>query len=138
MLRPAQANNAHVFPGLALGCIATGSRRVNDDLLLAAAEAIADAVTPEELAAECVLPSVARLRETAAAVAAAVARAAYDDDLASVTVDSARCIPSLRSAAARRSGGGSGSGGSGSGDDGGAAAAALECVRRLQYDATKA
>jgi hypothetical protein len=43
LLRPAQGNNAHVFPGLALGCIATGATFVNDDMLLAAAQAIAGA-----------------------------------------------------------------------------------------------
>lgn len=43
VLRPAQGNNGHVFPGLALGCIATGATLVNDDMLLAAAQAIAGA-----------------------------------------------------------------------------------------------
>jgi malate dehydrogenase (oxaloacetate-decarboxylating)(NADP+) len=43
VLRPAQCNNSHVFPGLALGCIATGASAVNDDMLLAAAGAIAGA-----------------------------------------------------------------------------------------------
>lgn len=47
-------------------------------------------VTEEELAEECVLPGVSRLRDTAAAVAAGVAAVAFKDDLSSVTVDSAR------------------------------------------------
>jgi hypothetical protein len=41
LLRPAQANNCLVFPGLGLGCIASGATRINDDMLLAAAAAIA-------------------------------------------------------------------------------------------------
>lgn len=47
-------------------------------------------VTPGELEQECVLPGPARLREVAAAVAAAVAEVAYEDELGTVTVDSAR------------------------------------------------
>jgi malic enzyme len=83
-------------------------------------------VTPEELAAECVLPGAGRLREVAGAVAAAVAAAAVASGQAGVTVDSARCLPALRSAAAARGGGGPGAAG---------AAAALECVQRLQEPA---
>lgn len=40
-LRPAQANNCFVFPGLAQGVLAGGVRRVDERLLLAAAEVIA-------------------------------------------------------------------------------------------------
>jgi malate dehydrogenase (oxaloacetate-decarboxylating)(NADP+) len=42
-LRPAQANNCFVFPGLAQGILASGVRHVDDRLLLGAAEAIAGA-----------------------------------------------------------------------------------------------
>lgn len=41
VLRPAQANNCFVFPGLAQGILESGKRRVDDGLLLVAAEAIA-------------------------------------------------------------------------------------------------
>lgn len=40
-LRPAQANNCFVFPGLAQGVLDSGVRRVDDRLLLVAAETIA-------------------------------------------------------------------------------------------------
>lgn len=40
-LRPAQANNCFVFSGLAQGILSAGGRRVDDRLLLVAAEAIA-------------------------------------------------------------------------------------------------
>ncbi|KAI8466125.1 MAG: hypothetical protein J3K34DRAFT_524796 [Monoraphidium minutum] len=129
LLRPAQCNNSAVFPGLALGCIATGAAAVNDDMLLAAAGAIAGMVTPEELSAECVLPGVARLRETAAAVAAAVAEMAYGDELGTVTVDSAKCLSALRSAEAVAQ-----QQPAVDGVDAGIAAA-LKCVQRLQYSA---
>ena len=41
LLRPAQANNCLVFPGLGLGCVASGASDVNDDMLLATAKTIA-------------------------------------------------------------------------------------------------
>jgi hypothetical protein len=47
-------------------------------------------VTAEELAEECVLPRIGRLRDTTAAVASAVAAVAFGDDLSTVTVDSAK------------------------------------------------
>jgi malate dehydrogenase (oxaloacetate-decarboxylating)(NADP+) len=40
-VRPAQANNCFVFPGLAQGILHSDARRVDNDLLLVAAEAIA-------------------------------------------------------------------------------------------------
>ncbi|KAF8058127.1 MOD1 [Scenedesmus sp. PABB004] len=75
-LVPGQANNAHVFAGLGLGAVRCGAERVTDAMLLAAAAAVAGAVTPEELAAETVLPRIGRLPEVTAAVAAAVEHAA--------------------------------------------------------------
>lgn len=40
-LRPGQANNCLVFPGLGLGVVESGVAVVTDDLLLAAAQAVA-------------------------------------------------------------------------------------------------
>lgn len=38
---PAQANNCYIFPGLGLGTVLSGAARVDDAMLLAAAEAVA-------------------------------------------------------------------------------------------------
>jgi malate dehydrogenase (oxaloacetate-decarboxylating) len=81
-----QANNALIFPGLALGVIAARARQVTDGMLLAAARAVADMVdisTP----GTPLLPRVADLRETSVAVAAAVARAAEAEAMASAPLD---------------------------------------------------
>jgi malate dehydrogenase (oxaloacetate-decarboxylating) len=81
-----QANNALVFPGVGLGVIAARARRVTDGMLLAAARAVAGLV---DLSAPGVplLPRVADLRDTSVAVAAAVARAAEAEGVASAPLD---------------------------------------------------
>ena len=81
-----QANNALVFPGLGLGVIAARARRVTDGMLLAAARAVASLADISAPGAP-LLPRVADLRKTSVAVAAAVARAAAADGVASATLD---------------------------------------------------
>jgi malate dehydrogenase (oxaloacetate-decarboxylating) len=80
-----QANNALVFPGLGLGVIAARARRVTDGMLLAAACAVAELVDISSPGAP-LLPRVAQLRETSVAVAAAVARAAAAEGVATATL----------------------------------------------------
>ncbi len=81
-----QANNALIFPGLGLGVIAARARRVTDGMLLAAARAVADMVDISTPGAP-LLPRMADLRETSVTVAAAVARAAEAEGVASATLD---------------------------------------------------
>ena len=81
----AQANNALIFPGLGLGVIVSGARRITDGMFLAASRAVAEMVDPTEPRAP-LLPQFANLRGTSAAVAAAVARAAVADGVASCDV----------------------------------------------------
>jgi malate dehydrogenase (oxaloacetate-decarboxylating)(NADP+) len=77
-----QANNAFIFPGVGLGVIASGARHVTDRMFIAAAETLAAQVKPQELAAGAIFPSAARLHEIAVPIAAAVAKVAYEYDLA--------------------------------------------------------
>jgi malate dehydrogenase (oxaloacetate-decarboxylating) len=76
-----QTNNAYVFPGVGLGALAVGARRVTDNMFKAAAGALAD-VSPARLdPAANLLPPVANLRSVSVAVAKAVATAARNDGL---------------------------------------------------------
>jgi len=72
---PSQISNVLAFPGVFRGLFDAGATEFTDEIELAAAQAIADAVGPEELNASYVVPSV-RDAEVAPAVAAAVRSAA--------------------------------------------------------------
>ncbi len=76
-----QANNALVFPGIGLGVIAARASRVTDGMLSAAAHAVAGR-TDTSVRGAPLLPPVEELRATSAAVASAVARAAFADGVA--------------------------------------------------------
>jgi malate dehydrogenase (oxaloacetate-decarboxylating) len=77
----AQVNNALIFPGLGLGVIVARASRITDGMFLAAARAVAALVDPTAPGA-ALLPQVADLRATSAAVAVAVAGAAQRDGVA--------------------------------------------------------
>jgi malate dehydrogenase (oxaloacetate-decarboxylating) len=81
-----QANNALIFPGLGLGVIAAGATQVTDNMLAAAAHAVSELVDTQTPGAP-LLPRVEALRETSAAVAAAVAQAADADGVARARLD---------------------------------------------------
>ncbi len=55
---PNQINNVLCFPGLFRGVLDVRARHINEEMKLAAAEAIAAAVSKSELSAEYVIPSV--------------------------------------------------------------------------------
>lgn len=76
-----QANNAMLYPGLGLGVIVSGAKHVTDGMLLAAAEAVASQVNPQDEGAS-LLPSVDNLRASSATVAVAVAKQAVKDGVA--------------------------------------------------------
>jgi malate dehydrogenase (oxaloacetate-decarboxylating) len=80
-----QANNALVFPGIGLGVIAAGASRVTDNMLVAAAHAVAS-LTDTSQPGAALLPPVRMLRDTSVAVAVAVARAAAEDEVARTAV----------------------------------------------------
>jgi malate dehydrogenase (oxaloacetate-decarboxylating) len=77
----AQANNALVFPGLGLGAITAKARAITDNMLSAAAHAVAGLVDAGPPGSP-LLPEVAALRETSLAVAVAVTQAAAEDAVA--------------------------------------------------------
>ena len=72
---PNQINNVLAFPGFFRGMLDAGAHEITDEVMLAAARAIADAVAPEQLNASFIVPSVFD-PEVAPAVASAVAEAA--------------------------------------------------------------
>jgi Malic enzyme len=83
---PNQINNVIVFPGIFRGAIDVRARVINEDMKLAAVYAIADLITDEVLRADYVIPDLFDKR-VAPAVAAAVAKAAMDTNVARIKVD---------------------------------------------------
>ncbi|URL01205.1 NAD-dependent malic enzyme [Avibacterium sp. 20-126] len=81
-----QGNNALLYPGLGLGVIVSGASQVTDGMLLAAAEAVASQVNPQDLGA-ALLPPVDNLRASSATVAVAVAKQAIKDGVATKQSD---------------------------------------------------
>jgi len=79
--RIGQANNALLYPGLGLGAIVARATRVTDGMLNAAAKAVADLVEMRGPGSP-LLPEIADLRATSAAVAAAVVQQAVDEGVA--------------------------------------------------------
>ncbi|MFN0180995.1 MAG: NAD-dependent malic enzyme [Gemmatimonadales bacterium] len=83
---PGQGNNAYIFPGLGLGAVACGARRITDAMFLAAAETLAAEVTTGDLERGTLYPPVARIREVSAAIATAVVRVALAEGVATIAV----------------------------------------------------
>ncbi|HET7784851.1 MAG TPA: NAD-dependent malic enzyme [Myxococcales bacterium] len=79
---PGQANNSYIFPGVGLGALVSGARRMTDEMFYAAARRLASLVTDEDLAAGRIYPSLSRIQEVSAHIAAAVAEVAYAHELA--------------------------------------------------------
>jgi malate dehydrogenase (oxaloacetate-decarboxylating) len=74
---PNQINNVLAFPGVFRGLLDAQSRIVTDGMLIAAAQALADVVSPDEIGPHYVIPSVFH-PDVASSVAAAVRDAATE------------------------------------------------------------
>ncbi len=81
-LRPGQANNAFIFPGLGLGVIASEAKKVTDDMFLAAAKTLADAVTKADLAESAIYPPQEKMHDISRQIAKAVIKTAQNQNLA--------------------------------------------------------
>ena len=79
--KPNQINNVLVFPGIFRGALDVRARRVNFEMMLSAAEAIANSVPESELCADKILP-FAFEKKAHEEVAKAVARAARETGVA--------------------------------------------------------
>jgi malate dehydrogenase (oxaloacetate-decarboxylating) len=80
-----QANNSYVFPGIGLGAIAVRASRISDNMLMAAARALAEISPARTGRSAHLLPPVSELREVSFRVAQAVANQACSDGLAEPT-----------------------------------------------------
>ncbi|OQR91730.1 NAD-dependent malic enzyme [Thraustotheca clavata] len=77
-----QCNNMFIFPGVGLAAVVCGASRVTDRMLYAAAQALTDCLSPEEIANGQVFPSVRNIRDVSLKVATSVVRCAVEDGIA--------------------------------------------------------
>jgi malate dehydrogenase (oxaloacetate-decarboxylating)(NADP+) len=78
---PGQGNNAYIFPGVGLGVVCTGARRVTDAMFIKAARTLASLIRESELAEGRVYPALHRIHEVSHAIAVAVAGEVYAEKL---------------------------------------------------------
>ncbi|WP_191560629.1 NADP-dependent malic enzyme [Metabacillus idriensis] len=83
---PNQVNNVLAFPGIFRGALDVRATHINEQMKIAAVEAIASLISSEELTADYVIPAPFDAR-VAPAVAAAVAKAAMETGVARLKVD---------------------------------------------------
>jgi len=76
-----QGNNSYIFPGIGLGVVASGARKVTDEMFAASARALAALVGPADLEVGRVYPALSRIREVSLEIASAVAKVAWDRGL---------------------------------------------------------
>ena len=79
-----QTNNSHIFPGMGLGILTVGAKRVTDAMFMVAGKAVAAMSPTVSDPKGKLLPPVNQLRDVAISVAKAVARQAQLDGVAGV------------------------------------------------------
>ena len=84
-----QCNNVYVFPGIGMGALVSGARKVTDGMFSAAAATLAGLVSEADLDRGALYPPIEQLRPISRAIAAAVARAARDEGVGPLMGDSA-------------------------------------------------
>ncbi|MCA9788183.1 MAG: NADP-dependent malic enzyme [Cyanobacteria bacterium HKST-UBA05] len=82
---PNQVNNSLAFPGIFRGALDVRARHINDDMKLAAGQAIADLISDKQLKEGTIIPGAFDFR-VPPAVAQAVARAAMDTGESRISV----------------------------------------------------
>src|SRR5271170_8145800 len=80
-----QTNNSYIFPGMGLGILAAGARRVTDAMFMVAAKVVAGLSPTVRDKQGRLLPPVSDMRAVARAVAGAVARQAQSDGVAAAS-----------------------------------------------------
>ena len=90
-LRISQVNNSFIFPGMSLGILVAGARRVTDGMIMAAARALAGLSPSATDRSAPLLPPIGESRKVALVVSEAVARQAMAEGVA--TMSNADSLP---------------------------------------------
>ena len=79
--RIAQCNNSYIFPGMALGVLASQAKRVTDGMFMAAAEALANLSPAQSDRTASLLPDILDIRDVSKKIAFSVAIQADKDEV---------------------------------------------------------
>lgn len=85
----AQCNNSYIFPGIGLGVLASGARRITDGMLMAASRALADCSPLANDGKGGLLPEIEKIQEVSHHIALEVAKMAQENGVAEVTSEEA-------------------------------------------------
>jgi malate dehydrogenase (oxaloacetate-decarboxylating)(NADP+) len=96
IFRSSQSNNAYIFPGVGLGTTFVRATGVTDSMFLAAARALAESVSSNDIEQGLLYPPLRELRDISARIAAAVAKAAFGAGIGRVALP-ADVVDSIRS-----------------------------------------
>ncbi|WP_010630173.1 NAD-dependent malic enzyme [Halomonas sp. KM-1] len=78
----AQCNNAYIFPGIGLGVVASGAKRITDTMLMTASRALAREAPLVKEGKGALLPPLSHIRELSKAIAFEVAAQAQQEGMA--------------------------------------------------------
>ena len=81
---PGQGNNMFIFPGVGLGASLCQTQTITDGMFYAAAKALAEMVTEEELLLGTVYPDLRKIRKISATIATEVCQMAFDEGIAGI------------------------------------------------------
>lgn len=81
---PGQGNNVFIFPALGLAIYATEAKKVTDEMLLTASEAVAEQITEEDFSKGLIYPPIKNIRDVSINVAVKVAEEIFRSGLARV------------------------------------------------------
>ena len=82
---PGQGNNVYIFPAMGMAVFATEATRVTEAMFIVAAQAVAEQVTDQNLAAGLIYPPQSRIFEASLHVATRVAEYIFERKLARVS-----------------------------------------------------
>lgn len=82
---PGQGNNVYIFPAMGMAIYATQAKRVTDEMFITAAKALAEQVSPSDLAVGLVYPPQSEILKTSLHIAEKVAEVIFARNLAGVS-----------------------------------------------------
>jgi malate dehydrogenase (oxaloacetate-decarboxylating) len=78
----AQCNNSYIFPGLGLGVVASGAKRITENMMMVTSIALAQAAPTSRDPEASLLPPLSEIRQVSRKIALAVYRQAIEDGVA--------------------------------------------------------